>query len=112
MSHISSSQLKHRILALFNAFELETLVFVDFFKDFLESFRDRRFGFSKIFLFIAMCLNVRQKVWPLKCLPARVLATARAVAENEFPVTITDSEHATGGMMNDRRTRVAVGFPE
>ena len=44
--------------------------------------------------------------------PARLLATAGAVAENEFPVTITDSEHAAGGMMNHRRTRVALSLPE
>ena len=70
------------------------LVFVNFLKDFLKSFRDSRFGFSKIFLLIAMCLNVRQKVWSLKGFPAWLLATAGAVAEHEFPVTITDSEHA------------------
>ena len=46
-------------------------------------------------------------------MPSRaVVATAGAVAENEFPVTITDSEHAARGMMNDRRTSVALSFPE
>ena len=65
-------------------------------KEFLEALGDIFFFLGEVDCFSQVVVQVEEVIRLMKWLAARALSSARAVSEDQFPVSVSNGEHAAG----------------